>query len=191
RTQVNVIPMRPVRAALVVLLVGAGHSYLAAQDLPPSSVVIFDRDMTPASGTSDLLALQHALIFVEDRFLPAQFDETTSLRRTVGIAYRFGKWFALDLPQDHFLMVVAHEVFGHGARLREIGATDIHYHFDMPIPYGPGGGSTAFNGDLSATRADVLAIDTAGIEAQNVTADWIGRQAFARGALTYRESWTY
>src|SRR5262249_25607098 len=144
------------------------------------------------AGTSDLLALQHALIFVEDRFLPVQFDEAkTPLRRTFGIAYRFGKWFGLDLPQDHFLIVVAHEVFGHGARLREIGATDIHYHFDVPIPYGPGGGSTAFNGDLSAIRAEVLAIDTAGIEAQNVIADWIGRQALARGALTYRESWTY
>ena len=28
------------------------------------------------------------------------------------------KFTALDVPQDHMLLVVQHEVFGHGARLR-------------------------------------------------------------------------
>jgi hypothetical protein len=88
-------------------------------------------------------------------------------------------------------MVVAHEVFGHGSRLREIGAHNIRYSFDAPIPYGRGGAVTRFSGDVLVTRADALAIDTAGIEAQNVLADQIGRQALAAGALRYREAWLY
>ena len=44
---------------------------------------------------------------------------------------------------------------------------------------------------MSATRADVLAVDTAGIEAQNVLADHIGRQAVRAGSLPYREAWLY
>jgi len=54
-------------------------------------------------------------------------------------------------------MVVGHEVFGHGARLREIGAGDIRYRF-APIPYGGGGAVTEFEGDALVTRADVLGI---------------------------------
>ena len=163
----------------------------AAQDAPPY-VVMLDRDMTPAAGTFDLLAVHRAVAAVEDRWLPpVRFDESTLLTRTLGIGYRFGKWFGLDLPQDHFLMVVGHEVFGHGARLREIGARNIRYGFDTPIPYGHGGAVTSFAGDLLLTRADALGIDAAGIEAQNVLADHIARQALRARALPYRDAWLY
>jgi len=169
------------------LLCGAA----AAQDDPPY-VVLIDRDMTPASGAADLVALHRAAAALEDRWLPpSRFDESTRLKRAIGIGYRFGKWFGLDLPQDHFLMVVGHEVFGHGARLREIGARRVEYSFDAPIPYGAGGAVTSFSGDLLVTRADALGIDTAGIEAQSVLADRIARHALASGALPYRDGWLY
>ena len=155
-------------------------------------VGVFDRDMTPAAGTADLLTIERALADVEDRWLPPlRFEEATLLKHALGIGYRFGKWFGLDLPQDDFLMVVGHEVFGHGARLREIGAGDIRYRFDAPIPYGGGGAVTEFEGDVLVTRADVIGIDTAGIEAQNVLADRIARQALGTGALHYRAAWLY
>jgi len=148
--------------------------------------------MTPSAGADDVVSAHRALASLEDRWLPpARFDESTPAKRALGIGYRFGKWFALDLPQDHFLTVFAHEVFGHGARLREIDVGHIDYHFDAPIPYGAGGAVTSFAGDIAATRADALGIDTAGIEAQNVLADHIGYQALAAGALPYRDAWLY
>jgi hypothetical protein len=162
-----------------------------AQDDRPY-VVMFDRDMTPAAGTTDLLTIERAAADVEDRWLaPSRFDESTKTKRALGIGYRFGKWYGLDLPQDHFLMVLGHEVFGHGSRLREIDAGGISYSFDVPIPYGPGGAVTEFRGDVEVTRADALAIDTGGIEAQNVLADHIGSQALAPGVIHYREAWLY
>ena len=178
----------------VIALLFSAHflcGVAGAQDDPPY-VVLLDRDMTPAAGAADLLSLHRAAGAVEDRWLPpARFDESTRVRRALGIGYRFGKWFGLDLPQDHFFMVVGHEVFGHGARLREIGARHVKYGFDAPIPYGPGGAVTSFSGDLLVTRADALAIDTAGIEAQNVLADAVARHALAGGALPYRDGWLY
>ena len=155
-------------------------------------VVVFDRDMTPSAGTTDLLTLERAAADVEDRWLaPSRFDESTKTRHALGIGYRFVKWFGLDLPQDHFIMVVGHEVFGHGARLREIDAHGITYGFDVPIPYGPGGAVTEFRGDVVVTRADGLGIDTGGIEAQNVLADHIASQALVADAISYREAWLY
>ena len=175
----------------MLAILSASARPAGAQDERPF-VVALDRDMTPAAGTIDLLTAQRALVSVEDRWLPpARFDESTRVKRGLGVGYRFGKWFALDLPQDHFLMVVGHEVFGHGSRLREIGAHGVQYSFDAPIPYGAGGAVTAFSGDLLVTRADALAIDTSGIEAQNVLADDIGREAVSSGALHYREAWLY
>jgi hypothetical protein len=185
------VPPRRLAIAIIVAAVSASARPACAQDERPL-VIAVDRDMTPAAGTIDLLTVQRALATVEDRWLPpARFDESTRVKRGLGIGYRAGKWFALDLPQDHFLMVVGHEIFGHGARLREIGAHGVEYSFDAPIPYGPGGAVTEFSGDLLVTRADALAIDTAGIEAQNVLADHIAREGFASGALHYREAWLY
>jgi len=175
----------------MLALLSASARPACAQDDRPF-VIVADRDMTPAAGTLDLLALERALATVEDRWLPPlRFDESTRVKRVLGIGYRAAKWYALDLPQDHFLMVVGHEIFGHGARLREVGAEQVSYSFDAPIPYGAGGAVTEFSGDLSVTRADALAVDTAGIEAQNVLADHIGREALASGALYYREAWLY
>src|SRR4051812_49029877 len=148
--------------------------------------------MSIAAGTADVAALQWAAATVEDRFVPIGVPgEPSRMKSIVDTAFRFGKWFALDLPQDHFLMVAAHEIYGHGSRLREIGASGINYSFDAPIPYGPGGAVTSFDGDVAATRADVLAVDVGGIEAQNVLADHIGRRGLSRRALTYREAWLY
>ena len=130
----------------MLFVVLTSSSVAAAQD-EPTYVAVVDPHMTPAAGTTDLLTLERVLAGVEDRWLPPlRFQESTPLTRALGIGYRVGKWFALDLPQDHFLMVVGHEVFGHGARLREIGAEPISYQFDAPIPYGAGGAVTSFNG---------------------------------------------
>jgi hypothetical protein len=185
------VPRRRLVIAIVLAALSASARAARAQGERPF-VIAVDRDMTPAAGTIDLLTAQRALVSVEDRWLPpARFDESTRVKRGLGIGYRAGKWFALDLPQDHFLMVVGHEIFGHGSRLREIGARGVHYSFDAPIPYGAGGAVTEFSGDLLVTRADALAIDTAGIEAQNVLADHIGREAVTSRALHYREAWLY
>ena len=185
------MPHRRRIAVIVLAALACSPRFAAGQD-DRSYIGVFDRDMTPAAGVTDLLTIERALADVEDRWLPpSRFEEPTLLKRALGIGYRFGKWFGLDLPQDHFVMVVGHEMFGHGARLREIGAGDIRYRFDAPIPYGGGGASTEFEGDVLVTRADVIGIDTGGIEAQNVLADRIGRQALAAAALHYREAWLY
>jgi hypothetical protein len=167
-------------------------SAASAQPSPPA-VLLIDRDMTPAAGAADVLAVQRLLATFEDSVLPVRLSESTPSRAALGIAYRVGKWAVLDLPQDSFLMVAAHEVFGHGARLREMDARGIGYEFRAPPPYGSGNAATSFEDAVlrNASRADRLAIDTAGIEAQNVLADDIALQALARGSFSYRSAWLY
>jgi hypothetical protein len=148
--------------------------------------------MTPAAGTTDLLTIQRELSALEDRFLPLKFgDERRRLPLLAGMGYRAGKFIFFDIPQDHMLLVVGHEVFGHGARLRELGVGHIAYAFDGPVPYGEGGAATSFSGQLPDTPLAFLTIEMAGIEAQNVMADTIAERALSRGRLHYREAWLY
>ena len=88
-------------------------------------------------------------------------------------------------------MVVAHEVFGHGARFRELGDGGISYGFDAPIPYGSGDAFTRFNGRFPISPLADLNVSAAGIDAQHALADAITERAVARGRVHYREAWLY
>ena len=120
----------------------------------------------------------------EDRWLPLKIGaERSRPALALGILYRAGKFIALDMPQDHFFMVVAHEVFGHGARFRELGDGRIGYGFDAPIPYGSGDAFTRFNGSFPDLPLANLNVSAAGIEAQHALADAIAERAVARGRI--------
>ena len=176
---------------LVAVLVMTGVRAATAQTSVPYAVV-FDQYMTPAAGAQDLAALQNLLATVEDRWVPHRFGaESTRPGLALGILYRAGKFLALDVPQDHMLMVVAHEVFGHGARFRELGDGRIGYGFDPPIPYGSGEAFTSFNGRFPNSPLAHLTASSSGIEAQHSLADAITEHAVARGRIHYREAWLY
>jgi hypothetical protein len=143
--------------------------------------------MTMVAGATDVVWVQHLVRAAEARLVPTRLFEETSLpRRLLGAGYRVATLIALDLPQDHFLMVVAHEVYGHGARLRELGAPAIGYQFDGPIPYGKGGASTRFELPPETTSTTRAGLAIAGIEAQEVLAAALRSQALARGAISNR-----
>jgi hypothetical protein len=184
-----VLMLRP--AALLVLALSMCPRTLMAQE-PGGPTFVFDRYMSPAAGTGDLLAVQQELMSLEDRFLPLKFgDERRRLPLLAGIGYRAGKLILFDIPQDHMLLVLGHEVFGHGARLRELGVGHISYSFEGPVPYTHGGAATSFSGQVPDTPLTFLTIEMAGIEAQNVMADTIAERGLSRGRLHYREAWLY
>jgi hypothetical protein len=179
------------RLFVIGLLTCIAPSSAYAQTAVPYAVV-FDSYMTPAAGAQNLLTAQHLLATVEDRWLPLKIGtEQSKHGLALGIAYRTGKFFALDMPQDHFLMVVAHEVFGHGTRFRELGDGRLRYGFDAPIPYGSGDAFTKFNGSFPVSPLADLNVSAAGIDAQHSLADAISERAVARGRLHYREAWLY
>ncbi len=189
--------MRLVLIVAIVLtaFVPAGSAQPAGGAPAPATAepaLVFERYMTPRAGAATLAAIQRELARAEDRVLPLSLT-----RRRGGLAllvdglYRAGTFVALDVPQDHMLLVVGHEVFGHGARLRELGSGRLTYSFDAPRPYGPGGAETRFSGALPDTPLAFAAIETSGIEAQHVMADGIGDAALGRGRMHYREAWLY
>ena len=182
---------RSMRALIlaVALFVAESNAYAQA---PVTYSVVFDPYMTPAAGAQGLLTVQHLFATAEDRWLPLKIGSEQSRRGlALGILYRSGKFLFLDMPQDHFLLVAAHEVFGHGTRFRELGDGRLRYGFDAPIPYGSGDAFTRFNGLFPVTPLAELTVSASGIEAQHSLADAIADRAAGRGRIHYREAWLY
>ncbi len=178
-------------AALVIALL-FGPAAASAQDVSPPGLIAFDGYMSPAAGAQGLLGIQHLIASAEDRWLPLKVGQERSRPAlALGILYRSAKLLWFDVPQDHMLMVVAHEVFGHGARFRELGDGRIGYGFDAPIPYGEGGAFTSFRGRFPRSPLAALAVSASGIEAQHALADAIAERAVSRGRIHYREAWLY
>jgi hypothetical protein len=174
----------------MLLAVMLNVSQASAQETP--NQVVFDSYMTPEAGAQDLLTLQHLASGAADRWLPLKFgQEQTRLRKAAGVLYRSGKFLFFDVPQDHMFMVVAHEVFGHGTRFRELGRGRIGYGFDPPIPYGEGEAFTSFRGQFPTSPLAMLSVSASGIAAQHVLSDAIAERAVGRGRLHYREAWLY
>ena len=183
------IQMMRVCLSLITALVVSSAAH--AQSPVPHAIVL-DPYMTPAAGAQNLLTAQHLLAAAEDRWLPLKIGtERSRPALALGILYRSGKFITLDMPQDHFLLVVAHEIFGHGARFRELGEGSLRYGFDAPIPYGSGDAVTKFNGRFPISPLADMNVSASGMEAQHSLADAIAERAVARGRIHYREAWLY
>jgi hypothetical protein len=154
--------------------------------------VIFDPDMTVGAGATVSVILGAAAANAEHAIVPDRvLTERGLARRTANIAYRWLKLAYFDLPQEQLLLVVNHELFGHGARLRERFDGQIEYRVDVPEPYGAGGGATFFTFDREPTVHELLSVSAAGMEGNRVAASLISHQAFREGRMNQRDALRY
>jgi hypothetical protein len=181
------------RLVAVVALSLACAASAAAQSLVPTRTVIFvDPGMTAGAGATFMNATARLVAGVEDRIVPIRlFEERGKLRRSANATYRLAKLALFDEPQENWFRVVNHEVFGHGARLRNLFDGHIGYDLPAPPPYGRGGGATFFQIDRPATVEEVLAISVGGMEANYVLARTLAQDAITDGQWDYRDARRY
>jgi hypothetical protein len=81
---------------------------------------------------------------------------------------------AIWMPLSEAEMVLEHEVFGHGYRLRDINhgmVGNIHYGIGWPYPYGNGGGVTFYDFNPNLTSFSEIAISLAGVDSTAILAN--------------------
>lgn len=160
----------------------------AGQTVP----VLVDRDLTVAAGATLSRAAGEIVERLEDRIVPgAILEERGVPRRSINIGYRTLKLFLFDRPQEEWLMVANHELFGHGGRVRELFDGFVQYRLDPPAPYGRGGGVTYYELSRDFGLHDLQSISVAGMEVNAVTAELIARDAFRRARLSSRTALRY
>ena len=180
--------------AATVVIVAAVAAGVAAPALAgqTTSPALLDPHLTIGAGATISTTLADGIARAEHEIVPDQLLAGSGmLRRSGNVTFRLLKLAFFDAPQEQLLMVVNHEVFGHGARLRERFDGPIGYRIGVPQPYGRGGGSTSFAFDRQPSRHEVLAINVAGMEASAVSAGLVAHHAFSRDALRMRDALRY
>jgi hypothetical protein len=153
---------------------------------------LVDRDLSVGAGATLANAAGQAVALFEGRYVPdSLFDERGVARRGGNIAYRALRVLFFDLPQEQWLLVANHEVFGHGGRVRELLDGFVGYGVDPPAPYGRGGGVTFYQIDRDVTVHELQAISVAGMEANGVAAGQIARRVFIDGRMSPRTALRY
>jgi len=154
--------------------------------------LLIDPGFTIRSGAEDIITLHKGVASLEDKLIGFRwFSESSILGKVGGIAARFARYALLDIPMDYFSIVFAHEYFGHGARYRELNMSDIHYGFDMPPPYGSGGGQASNYLNVSISTHELLAIWEGGIEVHSIINRKLSQRWMAKNTINYREASQY
>jgi len=175
----------------IVLSLCAVHS-VAAQSAIGFETVVVDQHLSPAAGATLINAGGRILAQTEDRFVPLTlFEGGGRVKRTVNVSYRVAKLLLFDSPQENWLRVANHEVFGHGARLRELFDGPVDYFLPAPPPYGRGGGATSFQLDRPPTAEQLLAVTVGGMEANRMLARTLAQDAMTTGSWDYRDARRY
>ena len=176
--------------ALAALFASVCAAPAVAQTPPVPAVV--DPDLTVGAGATLANAAGESVAMLEGLVVPDRlFDERGAGRRGANIAYRVTRLLLFDIPQERWLLVANHEVFGHGGRVRELIGGYLKYHIDAPPPYGPGGGVTYYELPDDVTVHEIQAISVAGMEVNGVSAGLISRRAFAAGRIAPRSGLRY
>jgi hypothetical protein len=160
-----------------------------AQSINP---FVFDKTESSRMGAIDLVSLDEIVNQYEQQYLPQKLgDEDTRLSNLGGRLYRLGKTILFENVQDFMIDVVQHEVFGHGARLREFGSKDLEYHLEAVPPYGHAHGWTSWKTAPILSADEDVTMRIAGMESELVMAAEIRNRVLERNQLNYREANLY
>lgn len=174
-----------------------GFTILAYADEPDFSprsylTLTYDPGLTMRSGAENITTVHSELTRVEDRLIGINwFPEQDVIGKAGGLGFRLTKYFLIDLPLDYYAVVFSHEYLGHGARYRELDVDNIHYAFDMPPPYGDGGGEASANGSHAVNIHEVLAIWMGGVEVHPMINRQLCLRWMAKREIQYREASLY
>lgn len=152
----------------------------------------YDIDFSPYAGGEDLLFAHRAVERIEGFFVA----KTSLYRSTTASArfWRFSELYLGWLPLNYLAIVVQHEVFGHGYRIRDIGSTKAQvqgYDFETPPPYGWGGAVTHYKISSSFTSTDETCVAMAGVESTAILAQLTKLKWLQAGRIDPRQTVLY
>lgn len=130
----------------------------------------WDIDMSPFAGGEDLLFAHRCIERIEGWVVqssPLYYSTTAAAR-----IWRLSDLILAWLPLNYLAVVVQHEVFGHGYRIRDISpaASVTSFSIGTPPPYGSGSGATNYGITSHYTTTDEAAVSMGGVESTAILA---------------------
>jgi hypothetical protein len=157
--------------------------------------IIFDSRQSEVFGAKNLTALHSVLYHFQDKIIPdTLFRENKWWKKSGGFVYRMARLWLFDAQVDYLIALSQHEVFGHGARFREMGYNSNSFHLGLFFPYGSGHGFANHGGWTPGniiTLQESLTATFGGNEGNLVLANNLGNQMLLDRSIHYRQAVLY
>ena len=143
-------------------------------------IFVLSPQMQMQVGAVDLTTLHQIVCHYENRLVGLLPNERKNLAgKLLGVSVRLGKTIYIDLPIARWFTIVQHEVFGHGARVREFRgeASYTLYH-----PWSRKRAFTSFRLQ-DITISDLIQVTGGGIESNQVMAWEMERRMYGENPL--------
>lgn len=170
----------------ILLPASAVPSSLHAQ---PHYDLLWNDAISSEAGAENLATLHRSFTALENRVLPLRWtEEGTVGQKALGIAYRAGRVVLLDGTITYMAALTQHEVFGHGAALRQLDIYGSRYELRLPPPYGIGGGLADYPDDAQFGPFEDIHVTANGMNGTLQLARTVRDRAVLRGRLYYDEA---
>ncbi len=157
-----------------------------------SYTLAFDRYQSEHFGAGNMITAHKALYTFQDAVIPdTLFVENRWYKKTGGFFYRMLRFWLLDAQLDYLTVLTQHEVFGHGARYREMGHIKNSFHINLFFPYGDGSGyarSGELNPGHQSTPQTRISEVFAGNEATQLMSNDLEAAMLLNGTIHYRQA---
>ena len=174
------------RIIIILVLIS---SFLFAQEGKEDYMIMVEKDFSPYTGSENILFVHEGVEYIFNWAFSNKKE-----KKFISILARLGAMIFIYNPLTDLELVLQHEVFGHGYRIRDIGSDKIRvkeYEIDAPMPYGDGGGSTVFTFNDKLTSFEQTAISAAGVEASAILANRLKMKWFTTLKLDPKKAWLY
>ncbi len=155
-------------------------------------LIVFDGSRSESFGSKNLLTAHKIVYSAQDRLIPdTLFRENKWWKKGFGFVYRMSRFALFDAQIDYFTALTQHEVFGHGARYREMGHRENSFHLNLFFPYGDGSGfarSGPLKPGVSISPQERIAKIFAGNEANQVLAQDLSLNILLNNKIHYRQA---
>ena len=160
---------------------------------PVTNQITYDINWSPYAGGQDILFAHRDLEKFETWILSST---SVAYRKTAAARFwRLCELVSIWLPVNYFAMVLQHEVFGHGYRIRDLETHNLAivdgYKFNTPPPYGPGGAATSYYISPNFSTTEDACASSAGVEATAILAQLTKLKWLESGKIDPRQSILY
>ena len=155
---------------------------------------LFDKNFSCLSSSYNIISLHQFLVYQQNKLLkPKLFHERSLPRKTFGILYRISKGILIDMLIDEYLMLVQHEVFGHGDKFREFNLINHTYEMNPFWPYGDGSGwaSSDYPKGREMSYHEEMAISFNGSQSNKILSKTLLNGILQSQNISYRQALLY
>lgn len=178
--------------SLLITTLVASAQLIRAED---SYCLILDKNLSSYTGAHNIITLHRGIYELENSLLKTKwFEENNFVNKSAGIVYRLSKSILIENVIDHMSFLTQHEVFGHGARYREIGFKNNKFSLHLMFPYGDAQGR-ARTGELDSPRYisshEHLAMIIGGSASNTILSNVLKYKWIERQSINFRETILY